>query len=89
MKKHKRLWNAYCFPGYKPQPIVRGVFGNPHALVIKLERRGKKQCAVSAGQCTVPIMTVRDAQSGTSPVEINVSTLRLSSGASYAGTATA
>jgi len=34
-----RLWDAYVFPGFRPQPTVRGLFGDPKARVITLERR--------------------------------------------------
>ena len=26
-KRQRRLWDAYAFPGFRPQPTVRGVFG--------------------------------------------------------------
>jgi hypothetical protein len=28
------LWDAYCFPGFCPAPMVRGIFGDPKARVI-------------------------------------------------------
>ena len=40
--------DAYCFPGFRPQPIVHGVFGDPKARVIKLKRRSKKRFAAVA-----------------------------------------
>ena len=40
-KRMRRLWDAYAFPGFRPQPTVRGVFGDPKARVIILERRSK------------------------------------------------
>jgi len=43
MRKAKRLWDAYRFPGFTPEPEVSGIFGDPKALVIKLRRRGKKR----------------------------------------------
>jgi|WetSurMetagenome_2_1015567.scaffolds.fasta_scaffold1538361_1 hypothetical protein len=45
MRKTKRLWDAYRFPGFTPEPGVSGIFGDPKSLVIKLRRRGKKRFA--------------------------------------------
>ena len=44
-KRQRRLWDAYAFPGVRPQSTVRGVFGDPKARVIILKRRSKKQSA--------------------------------------------
>jgi len=33
-KRQRRLWDAYAFPGFRPQSTVRGVFGDPKARVI-------------------------------------------------------
>jgi hypothetical protein len=57
-----------------------GVFGDPQALVIKLERRGKKLHAASVDPYTGAIMIGRDAKSGICPVETSASTLRWKSG---------
>ena len=40
--RRRRLWDAYCFPGFRPEPTVRGIFGDPQARVITLHRRSKK-----------------------------------------------
>jgi hypothetical protein len=42
MRKRRDLSDLYQFPGCKPKRTVHGVFGDPHARVIKLVRRGKK-----------------------------------------------
>jgi hypothetical protein len=34
-KRQRRLWDAYHFPGFRPQLTVRGVFGDPRARVIE------------------------------------------------------
>jgi hypothetical protein len=34
--------DEYRFPGYRPRAEVRGVFGDPRARVIRLERTQKK-----------------------------------------------
>src|SRR5256714_14901825 len=48
-KRRRRLWDAYCFPGFRPQPTVCGVFGDPIARVIRLTRRSKKRLVAVAG----------------------------------------
>jgi len=40
-KRRRRLWDAYAFPGFRPQSTARGVFGDPKARVITLVRRSK------------------------------------------------
>jgi hypothetical protein len=41
-KRRRRLWDTYCFPGFRPEQTVRGIFGDPKARVITLKRRSKK-----------------------------------------------
>jgi len=48
MQKQRRLWDAYHFPGFRPRATVHGIFGDPKARVVHLERRGKKQFAGAA-----------------------------------------
>src|SRR5258708_8931774 len=43
--KTKRLRDSYRFPGFHPALTVTGVFGDPHAWVIRLTRRSKKRRA--------------------------------------------
>ena len=45
MHTHKPLADAYRFRGFTPEPVVHGVFGDPHAMVMGLKRRQKKQSA--------------------------------------------
>jgi hypothetical protein len=80
MKKKKRLWDTYHFPGYRPSPTVVGVFGDPQALMITLERRRKKLYVATVEPYTGVSMTGSSAESGISPVETNASTLRWRSG---------
>ncbi|MBI4490985.1 MAG: hypothetical protein HY694_18030 [Deltaproteobacteria bacterium] len=42
MRKYRRLWDTYGFPGFRPSSAVQGIFGDPKARVICLHRRGKK-----------------------------------------------
>jgi hypothetical protein len=42
MRKRRYLSDLYHYPGCKPKKTIHGVFGDPHAYVITLVRRGKK-----------------------------------------------
>jgi len=48
--KRKRLLDAYPFPGFQPDPELVGVFGDPHARVVRLARQLKKTCVIVAGR---------------------------------------
>jgi hypothetical protein len=48
-KRRRRLWDTYTFPGFRPQPTVRGIFGDPKARLITLARRAKKRPAGAVG----------------------------------------
>jgi hypothetical protein len=48
-QRRRRLWDAYRFPGFRPEQTVRGIFGDPKARVITLKRRSKKRLAGVAG----------------------------------------
>jgi transposase len=41
MRKYRRLWDTYRFPGFRPSSTVRGIFGDPKARTLGLRRRGK------------------------------------------------
>src|SRR5215472_11176488 len=41
MATFKLLQDLYRFPGFVPQTRIRGFFGDPHAVVITLQRRRK------------------------------------------------
>src|ERR1019366_2110892 len=45
LRLRRQLRDAYRFPGFVPLPITRGTFGDPHARVVSLKRREKKQPA--------------------------------------------
>src|SRR3974377_2609217 len=49
--KRRRLWDTYSLPGFRPEPTVRGVFGDPKAVLITLKRRSKKRRAGAAVAC--------------------------------------
>jgi hypothetical protein len=52
MRKNKRLWDAYQFPGFLPGHNVLGIFGDAKALVIPFVRWGKKRPVVFAEEHT-------------------------------------
>ena len=68
MAKFKLLQDLYRFPGFVPQARVRGLFGDPHAVVITLQRRRKKRSAMSAERYIGLSTTSGLVVSATSPV---------------------
>jgi len=85
MAKFKQLRDVYRFPGFVPQANVRGLFGDPLAVVITLRRRRKKRCAVSAVNCIERITTSGSDAPGISPVATGASISRIGSAASTVG----
>jgi len=71
MAKLKRLQDIYRFPGFVPRLKVRGIFGDPYAVVITLQRRRKKRSAGSADKPAAPSTTNGPAASATCPVATN------------------
>ena len=69
MQKHRRLRDAYCFPGFRPASTVVGIFGDPKARVIRLHRREKKRCAGLVDLFTALGTTERFAGFETCPAE--------------------
>ena len=78
MAKFKSLPDLYRFPGFVPLPEVRGLFGDPLAVVITLQRRRKKRAVASAAKSITAITTSGDDASAISPVATNASILRSS-----------
>ena len=52
MANFKQLHDLYRFPGFVPRPHIRGIFGEPMAVVISLKRCRKKLSAASAAKLT-------------------------------------
>jgi hypothetical protein len=48
-RRKRKLSDVYRFAGFRPDPVVRGVFGDPKARVVTLIRRSKKQSAAFVG----------------------------------------
>lgn len=64
MSKKKRLVDGYQFPGFRPKTTIKGIFGDPKARVIRLERRQKKRFAAHAENLIEVITTERCAGYG-------------------------
>lgn len=60
MKKIKHLHDIYRFTNFLPEYSVKGIFGDPMALVIRLRRRQKKHFAESAAKL-VTFLTIKGA----------------------------
>ena len=59
MRKGRKLLDEYRFPGFRPMANVKGVFGDPRARVITLQRAQKKRYTAVAVQSIEAIMTRR------------------------------
>src|SRR5215471_4239412 len=86
--KAKRLRDSYRFPGFHPALTVVGLFGDPHARVIRLTRRSKKAHAEYAAASNGDGTTANCDGFEIFPVEGCVSTLRSIYVGSTAGAAT-
>lgn len=75
MAKFKLLHDLYRFPGFVPLPTIRGVFGDPWAVVITLQRRRKKRSVAPAAKRITAITTSGHDGSAISPVATNASIL--------------
>ena len=81
MQKHKRLWDAYRFPGFSPEHTLSGVFGDPRSRILGLIRRGKKLSVGPVAWSIIPFTTGRSARFATCPVPICAFTWPWRSGA--------
>jgi hypothetical protein len=73
MAKFKQLRDLYRFPGFMPQEGIRGIFGEPLAVVVALRRNRKKQSVLPAAKLTGPVTTNGLDVFGISPVATSVS----------------
>ena len=69
-RKVRRLADAYRFPGFRTLQTVQGIFGDAHARLIRLVRRGKKQSVEPVGPCIGGGTTAGNAEPAISPAEI-------------------
>jgi hypothetical protein len=65
MGKKRSLLDEYRFPGFRPRPDIQGIFGDPKARVVRLERSKKKRHAAVVAPCTGAITTRRCGEYGT------------------------
>ena len=66
--KVRRLADAYRFPGFRTLQTVHGIFGDAHARLIRLVRRGKKRSAELVGRRIGVGTTAGNVGHGTCPV---------------------
>lgn len=71
MANFRRLTDFYRFPGFEPLPRIRGVFGDPKAVLISLRRVRKKRSAVLAERSTSATTINGLDGSATSPLATN------------------
>jgi hypothetical protein len=83
----RRLWDTYRFPGFRPDPAVVGIFGDPLARVIVLHRRGKKRRAVCVADSNAPGTTEDGDAFAIFPAATLISFWTWNSAGSFAGTA--
>jgi len=88
MQKHGRLLDIYSFAGFRVQQSISGIFGDPKARVIRLNRRGKKRFVVSVAVFSEPSTTGKSAEFGICPAGTCAFTWRWKSGACLAEAAT-
>jgi len=85
MEKRRRLLDEYRFPGYRPRADVRGVFGDPRARVIRLERAQKKRFVAVVARYTGATTTRKCGGSEICLVEMPGFIWRWRYGGSFAG----
>ena len=73
MPKIKQLRDLYRFPGFVPIPRVRGIFGDPRAVVISFNRCRKKQSVASVVGSFGLITTNANDEFAISPAATNES----------------
>jgi hypothetical protein len=74
MANFKRLRDLYRFTGFVPRDRVRGIFGDPVAVVVPLRRLRKKRSAAFAVTFTTPTTTNGPDAFATSPAATSGST---------------
>ena len=88
MKPPKSLRSLFSPPGFVATSVLLGVFGDPYARVVVLQRRKKRQFALSAGTDAGPGTTGKSAGSEIFRRRGGVSIFSSSGGASAARGAT-
>lgn len=88
MANFSRLRDLYEFPGFVPTATIRGLFGDPYAVVIALRRRRKKPAAGCAASAIAPSTIKLLEEYATSIAAADASTWRFPSDASPVASAT-
>ena len=70
MGKKRRLLDEYQFPGVRPRSAIQGMFGDPKARIVWLDRTEKKRHAVAVAPCIAVITTRQYDRYGTCPAEM-------------------
>ena len=86
-RRKRRLWDAYAFPGFRPEGTVRGIFGDPKARIVRLKRRSKKRGAPTAEPCIAAGTIALFGAYAICLAATRASILRSRSDASFAGRA--
>ena len=81
MKRIQTLSALFSFPGFRARSRLHGVFGDPHARLVTLVRRKKRQCARGVARGTGPSTTARRAGYGIPMRPAGASMWPLSNGA--------
>ena len=81
MHKQKRLIDAYRFKGFEPSDEVTGIFGDPKARVIRLNRCKKTVCPICGrshnGFYDRKIRRVRDLSCGDTRIYLDLEIRRV------------
>ena len=72
MRKPKRLWDLYHFPGFSPEHALSGIFGDPRARVIGLIRRGEKLFGAPVAAPIIPTTTGKPTEEGRKELGIDL-----------------
>jgi hypothetical protein len=74
MAKSKHFRDLYRFPGFIPEGRIKGIFGDPLAVLVTLRRSRKKRSVRAAAKPAGLGTTSGVGVSGISPVATNAST---------------
>ncbi len=85
MKRKKRLLDEYRYPGFRPETVVKGLFGDCKAKVIHFIRTQKKRFADVVARSITAITTRKFARLGIYPAAIRESIWNLRFVGSIAG----
>ncbi len=80
MGKKRGLLDEYQFPGFRPSPEIRGIFGDPKARIIRLERTEKKRDVVVVANHIEATTTRKCGRYGICPAETLIFTWKWQSG---------